>query len=880
MKSSRLLTRSLSFFAIAVMLFSLFTLFPAAAEAPSETDHHVPVTGAGGSSYVIFASGRTGRRGTEYKESKNYDENSKTNGGYDLYSDYYYSSMRNITLGRSFTVLCEVDEVAELAVYAYDIDESQGEKDRIYLVDETTGTAQKLGLLSGMDESWNNTTFRIDPSYFVTVHTYHFELTHEVSGWVSWVRNVTLTVNGSDLGDGSAPVSSIASASATATITDSGAVRVDVTATGNETVTVDLEVKVTAVKTEAQHAQIFTSVTVTPEQSTVSHTVNLEYGAPTGIYRIDVYFKNPGVGNVIKTTTAVAGYRAVAVSYHANGGSNNLPIDATVYTYGDPVTVKFDYLPSKPGYVFLGWAVSISATTPDFLPGSSAAFLIGEDDVILYAVWRVEGQEHLHEYTPVEIPATCTQPGIAKEVCACGDEIHVTEIPARGHDYVGVLTLEPTCHSDGTMTYTCSHEGCGDAYEETVITTVPHDYVGVLTLEPTCHSDGTMTYTCSHEGCGDAYEETVITTVPHDYEILFGASEHWETCSVCQAEKEGSRGNHSGGTATCIAKAVCEVCSKLYGKADPTHHASNIYHYEVGSGGTHKKIHDCCGASIDEPCFGGKATCVEKALCTLCREPYGDLAPHRYDETLWAYQSEAGHAHLCSVAGCGAHGPLTAHTSSGAATETAPEICTDCQYVITPALGHTVHTPRPEWKYDKVNHWHDCTGCEGQRLNMAAHDYDNDCDADCNTCGAIRTADHTFAELHHDEENHWFACACGATSDKMPHFYEDSNACAICGYRPPSESDDQEETDTTVDTGNETGDETDSEGESDTPDETDTPANADETADESGTDNSQEEEEEKKRLFSTIATVVIAAAALIILIDGLIVLVRFLRKKP
>ncbi len=365
-----------------------------------ETDTHVPIARADGSSYVLFVSGRTGSA-SRYSYSRNYSEGTKTNGGYDLYSSYSDSNMRTITIGRSFTMNCNVNEVAELSVYAYDIDESSGERDRIYLVDETAGTRQALGLLSGMDSSWNNTTFRIDPSVFTMGHRYHFELTHEVSGWVSWVRNVTLTVNGPDDDDTTTGIESV---SAIASIDNYGQIVVDVTAKGYNAAAYNLEIKATATATEAQHGQLFTTVSLDTTQTTNRYSLSLESGSPEGTYRIDVYFKNAD-GSVVKTATTTAttpGIDYAAVAYNPNGGSNNIPIDTTAYASGDRVTVRFDYLPSRAGYTFLGWATSSTATTPTYTASGNKTFTIGSEDVVLYAVWRENVVVTMHTVTFVD----------------------------------------------------------------------------------------------------------------------------------------------------------------------------------------------------------------------------------------------------------------------------------------------------------------------------------------------------------------------------------------------------------------------------------------------------------------------------------------------
>lgn len=55
-----------------------------------------------------------------------------------------------------------------------------------------------------------------------------------------------------------------------------------------------------------------------------------------------------------------------------------------------------------------------------------------------------------------------------------------------------------------------------------------------------------------------------------------------------------------------------------------------------------------------------------------------------------------------------------------------------------------IHCFSTEWSSDSEGHWHSCSGCE-EKLDYAAHDYDDDSDTDCNTCGYQRT---TAAHVH------------------------------------------------------------------------------------------------------------------------------------
>ncbi len=64
--------------------------------------------------------------------------------------------------------------------------------------------------------------------------------------------------------------------------------------------------------------------------------------------------------------------------------------------------------------------------------------------------------------------------------------------------------------------------------------------------------------------CGVAYGEAN----GHSYEWKFDGEKHWKECSVegCGVIEEDSEGSHTGGTATCKDKAVCEVCESAYGE--------------------------------------------------------------------------------------------------------------------------------------------------------------------------------------------------------------------------------------------------------------------------------------------------------------------------
>lgn len=86
-----------------------------------------------------------------------------------------------------------------------------------------------------------------------------------------------------------------------------------------------------------------------------------------------------------------------------------------------------------------------------------------------------------------------------------------------------------------------------------------------------------------------------------------------------------------------------------------------------------------------------------------------------------------------------------------------------------------------------------CGEKKTETVAKTAHDYDNDCDTDCNTCGATRKITHVYA-WSCDVRNHWQECtSCGEQLEKSPHKLETETsgdqtghgfACTECGLIP------------------------------------------------------------------------------------------------
>ena len=111
------------------------------------------------------------------------------------------------------------------------------------------------------------------------------------------------------------------------------------------------------------------------------------------------------------------------------------------------------------------------------------------------------------------------------------------------------------------------------------------------------HVDANSNNKC--DSCDKTLSSGGVTPPPHTHDYgttwKFDGTNHWKECS-CGDKKEVTA--HSGGTATCEAKAKCSECNTEYGEL-----AEHKY---------------------------SEATCTAKAKCSVCGDEKGELAAHTY----------------------------------------------------------------------------------------------------------------------------------------------------------------------------------------------------------------------------------------------------------
>ena len=186
-------------------------------------------------------------------------------------------------------------------------------------------------------------------------------------------------------------------------------------------------------------------------------------------------------------------------------------------------------------------------------------------------------------------------------------------------------------------------------------------------------------------------------------EKRFDGTNHWFYCTKCGKDNIGSEA-HYGGTADCMNQAVCEDCGEKYGNTDITNHGNNTSK-DLTSDGEYHWYECACGADINKTAHsGGKATCMEKAKCEICLAEYGDLNSANHSNVSTILTSDGGyHWYECA---CGADINKTAH-SGGTATCTAKAKCEACSTEYGDYAKHAADTSK--WSSDETKHWHECT---------------------------------------------------------------------------------------------------------------------------------------------------------------------------
>ena len=322
-----------------------------------------------------------------------------------------------------------------------------------------------------------------------------------------------------------------------------------------------------------------------------------------------------------------------------------------------------------------------------------------------------------------EIAAACTSDGSYDEVIYCTDchaEIsrikNITE--ASGHDWGNwVVTKPATSSEDGEQQRVCRRDSSHVETKTLPALTHKHQYSEVVKVEyiksaATCTEPAVYYKSCE---CGEKGTDTFTSgnALGHDFTVIqHNESQHWYKCSRCEMTDT---------------------------KAD------HIYDND------------------------------QDASCNVCGYSR-DIAPahtHNWD-TEWSYDSTY-HWHECLNSGCdvtdnSSKDGYVTHVPGPAATETQPQICTECRYIIQAALGHTHNltkvtgTPATCTEGGVKDYWK-CSDCG--KL------FENEQGTAEITDTGIPAKGHSYSSVwSSDTACHWHQCiACIAETDKAAHIW-------------------------------------------------------------------------------------------------------------
>ena len=274
----------------------------------------------------------------------------------------------------------------------------------------------------------------------------------------------------------------------------------------------------------------------------------------------------------------------------------------------------------------------------------------------------------------------------------------------------------------------------------------------------TCTTTGTKEYWECTE-CGMKFADEACKTVLND--LTIAKVSH-------QFTKEDPKADALKTAGTCSAPAVyyysCASCgavekkdSHTFNGADSTKNPDNHTNVEMQHNDTqHWGYCKDCKANIDKQDHfsnkpANKATCTKQAICDLCNEKYGDLAPHNLKKTDKVDPT-------CTATGCEAY--WTCDVCKGIFADEQGKQPTTLKDLTIPVANHTESS---KYVAGATQHWKFCTVC-GEVLKKADHTYTN---GKC-VCGATNK-DAVVDPNHKDhktpgnneyfnETKHWADC--------------------------------------------------------------------------------------------------------------------------
>ena len=430
-------------------------------------------------------------------------------------------------------------------------------------------------------------------------------------------------------------------------------------------------------------------------------------------------------------------------------------------------------------------------------------------DIDNYRICRTCGKQicpscnKVPEVYQITTNPTCEGQGMIVMACPCSSSpgnLVTWTIPALGHvdankdhvcDRSSCQQTLSECSDENPKDHMC--DVCGEKLSECSDENPKDHMCDVCAKTLSSHTGGKATCTteaiCDH--CGQGYGGTAEEN--HTGEAVWTKTEmqheqKWSCCGVSVVpleDHEWENGvcteckyvcQHTGGTATCKGKAVCEICEEEYGELDETNHVGETFWSITMT--RHGQGWSCCGAEVvpvekhkweNGVCTkckyacrhtGGTATCKEQAVCEICEEKYGETNTGNHIGTLSGWQKN-GNRHWKYYSCCPDVKVDEADHSGGTATCQMRAACSACDEPYG-ELDETNHGGEKVWTKTETQHEQRWSCCEAVVVvPLEEHEWKNGMCTECD----YRCA-HTF-DWQEESGKYWKKCSiCSDETEK------------------------------------------------------------------------------------------------------------------
>ena len=430
-------------------------------------------------------------------------------------------------------------------------------------------------------------------------------------------------------------------------------------------------------------------------------------------------------------------------------------------------------------------------------------------------------------------PATTTEEGLRERTCSVCEYTQEETIPVHEHS----IHDETWKYNDTEHWQECS---CGEK-----LNVANHIYGDWRETKPATETEaGSRERDCTV--CDYVQTETIpMLEHEHSYgDWQKDETQHWKECRCGEKIEVG---DHTYGEwkitkkptteETGTRERTCSTCNYKDRETLPVHEHSHNNKWEKDDA-QHWRLCSCgekfdiADHSFDNWTITKEPTTTEtgsrERTCSICKYTQTETLPvHTHDvhDEAWKYD-ETEHWQECS---CGEKLNVANHaygewrvTKPATETEEGSKArdCTVCDHVQTetiPMLEHEHGIHDETWKYDKTQHWQECS-C-GEKLNVANHIYDDwkvtkeatetevgSRERGCTVCEYVQVE--IIPEIGHehgihdetwkyDKTQHWQECSCGEKLNVANHTYGDwkvtkeateteagsrERGCAVCEY--------------------------------------------------------------------------------------------------